>query len=324
MLDAKKCPALCLLAVWLGAVSASSARAQDQDQGQNSKSEESNKAVLSVCDLRAPGAFPEYQGSIVTVAGQLDANDEVTLLSSDECAGAVYLIDDQSLKEADPSIALAYRAGVDAKRSCRDERPFRVVLRGRLDLGSYEFGLLYGFKVADVLESDFSAGVSRACAYKTAPARGPARTFFPERLEIEGHVAAFHWPGRVFPGFEGIHIEHLVVLVDKVLKGEAAPRFIRADFWAFHDNEDYTLPDAVFEAGHLFHFNVTSPSAASAEHESCQADVQQVVKFTDEEQHTSVGIMPAFTLLDSSQALPTFRSLPCYELTKKQNLSLIE
>lgn len=270
-------------------------------------------APISVCELRAKDGFAKYFGEEVMVSGDIDANMELTLFSSEGCDQSVLLKEAEPLG-GDSEVLAAIRVGIEAKRNCNDERPLHAVVLGRLDMLSNEYGSFYQFTVTNVLSAEFNLGVSKVCQLRREPQKGPTIYPFPERLEFEGRVMAYDWPGHTFPGFENIHIEHLLVHVDEISSGKLAP-YIRVDFWGVTHLDEYKLPKAVFEAGNKFRFSVVPPSMAAADDETCGGLSQETIRFVDENDKNLEEIS-ALTILEPTRQLPALRTLPCYVVQK--------
>ncbi len=279
------------------------------------------KEAVSVCALRALGGFAKYSGDVVTVTGEVDANAEFTLLSGKVCDRGVMLKFGVPTPNSDSERFSRFRSAVESKIGCYEDRPLEVELSGKLDMQSNTYGNFYTFTVVDVRKVDFGEGRSRTCVPSTSTPQAPSRNAFPEPYDVDGRVVAFHWPSHVFPGFENIHIEHFVVQLNDRTAVGAEPRFIRVDFWGAPHLDDYRLPDAVYEQGHLWRWHLVPLSMASVEDELCTDDVQQTMSFVDIS-GKEIRRETAFKVLAAAPDLPAFATLPCY-VVKKAGLSLI-
>jgi hypothetical protein len=277
--------------------------------------------TFSVCDLRSEGGFAKFYDEIVTVTGEVDATPDLTLLVSRGCDQAVQLVESESLRKQSSPILESFRSGIEEKTGCRDERPFQVALRGKLEMSRGAGDLLYTFRVTRVLKVEFLGGRSLNCPVLANPGPTPLHWLFPEPLDMEGRIVAYDWAADFFPGFENIHIEHFVVRVERVFNGPQSAKYIRVDFWGAPHIEDYRLPSAIFEKGHLWRMYLVPPSAATVSKETCQPDVDLTVTNVDED-GKEIEKEPSFRSLETVADLPDFRSLPCYVL-RKQDLSLV-
>ena len=276
--------------------------------------------IFSVCDLRSDGGFAKFYDEIVTVSGQVEAKSGQALLLGQECNQTVQLVESESLRKQNSPTLIAFRNGIEAKVGCRDERPLRVIVRGKFEMAHAGGDLLYTLEAASVVRAEFLNGRSLNCSLPTNPILS-LDWLFPEPLDVEGRVVAYHWANHVFPGFEGIHIEHFVLRVERVLAGHSDPKYLRVDFWGASHLDEYRLPDEIFEEGKLWRMYLVPHSAASVSKETCQPDVDLTITYVDENGR-EIGKEPTFSSLDTVSDLPDFGSLPCYVL-RKENLSIV-
>lgn len=278
--------------------------------------------IFSVCDLRSDRGFARFYDEIATVTGQVEATSALTLLLGQGCDQTVQLVESESLRKQNSPALTALRSGIEAKIACRDERPLRVVVKGKLEMADAAGDLLYTLKATSVVKVEFLSGRSPNCPLPATSAATSLHWLFPEPLDIEGRIIAYHWANHVFPGFENIHIEHFVVRVERVIEGHSVPKYIRVDFWGAPHLDEYRLPDEIFEKGNLWRMYLVPHSAASVSEETCQPDVDLTITNVDENGR-EIGKESAFSSIETVSDLPDFGSLPCY-VVKKENISLVQ
>ena len=136
-------------------------------------------------------------------------------------------------------------------------------------------------------------------------------------LVIEGRIVAYNWVSRT-PGFENIYVDHFIVDVMRVLKGDLPQRRIRVDFWGVSHLREYNLPDEVFEPGHIWRLYLRPSGSPPQNEEVCGTDVQESVSFTDEKSGDEVekkpAIVPVGTVGEDEHL--TYAGLSCFEVNK--------
>jgi hypothetical protein len=113
------------------------------------------------------------------------------------------------------------------------------------------------------------------------------------------------------PGFENIYVDHFIVHVTNVRRGEVAERRIRVDFWGVSHLPEYNLPAHVFDRGPLWRMYLRPAGDSPGNSEVCSKDVQETISSVDdaglEFEKTS-----AITALSGETSL-TYAGLRCFE-----------
>jgi len=133
---------------------------------------------------------------------------------------------------------------------------------------------------------------------------------------IEGRIVAYNWASRM-PAFENIYVDHYIVDVTRVLKGDLPQNRIRVDFWGVSHLSEYNLTDEVFEPAHAWRLYLRS-ATSPVNDEVCRAEVQESVSFVDEQSGDGVENKSAIVAVGAAQdqAHLTYVGLPCFEMNK--------
>ncbi len=134
---------------------------------------------------------------------------------------------------------------------------------------------------------------------------------------IEGRIVAYNWVSRM-PAFENIYVDHYIVDVTRVLKGELPQNRIRVDFWGVSHLSQYNLPDEVFDPAHTWRLYLRPSATSPVNDEVCRADVQESVSFVDEKSGDEVEKKSAIIAVGAAQdqAHLTYVGLSCFEVKK--------
>jgi hypothetical protein len=108
-----------------------------------------NVTTVDLCTLLSHPV--QYTGKRVRVTGFVYADRHVTAVGSDKCDGLLVLRYDN--KALPPN----FISGVEAKRGKRDNRPFRVIIQGKIERPvCRELGCLTRIAVTRVVDAKFS------------------------------------------------------------------------------------------------------------------------------------------------------------------------
>jgi hypothetical protein len=134
---------------------------------------------------------------------------------------------------------------------------------------------------------------------------------------VEGRVRAYNWVSRM-PGFENIYVDHLIVDVTRVLKGEIPQSRIRVDFWGVSHLAEYNLPREAFEVDQVWRMYLRPAATSPGNEEVCRGDVQEAISFVDEKTRKEVERQSAIVPIGGTkEALMTYVGLPCFEVHKQ-------
>lgn len=141
---------------------------------------------------------------------------------------------------------------------------------------------------------------------------------------IEGRIVAYNWVSRTMPGFENIYVDHYIVDVSHVLKGELPQGRIRVDFWGVSHLAEYNLPDEALEPGHFWKFYLRPSGTSPVNEDVCRADVQESISFVDQgsgqEVEKKTAIVPVGSAQDQDRL--TYVGLPCFEVNNSFFIAL--
>ena len=140
-------------------------------------------------------------------------------------------------------------------------------------------------------------------------------------IVIEGSVEAYNWVSHIFPGFENIYVDNLLVKVHRALRGHNIGAKIRVDFWGVSHLSRYNLPKELYTPGswRLYLRDISDPPENQ---EVCQGDVQSVVRSVDESGE-EVDSQPATVRVSDGKMAPVeFKGLRCYQLGGLYAISL--
>ena len=148
----------------------------------------------------------------------------------------------------------------------------------------------------------------------------PQPKLFSEPLEIEGAVVAYRWTTHMTMGFEGIYVDVMVVRVDKVLKGDKPPKYIRVDFWGnVYPELKLQLPEELFKGSRRWKMVVNSPSAVFPPNsEVCQPLSKDTITLVHEDIGKSEEVSAFRKTAAESQDYPKVRDLPCFVVNNTQ------
>ena len=148
----------------------------------------------------------------------------------------------------------------------------------------------------------------------------PLPKLFSEPLEIEGTVVAYQWTTHRTMGFEGIYVDVMVVRVDKVLKGDKLPKYIRVDFWGnVYPELKLQLPEELFNGSTRWKMVVNPPSAVFPRNsEICQPLSKDTITLVHEDIGKSEEVSAFRKTAAESQDYSKVRDLPCFVVNNTQ------
>jgi hypothetical protein len=148
----------------------------------------------------------------------------------------------------------------------------------------------------------------------------PAPKLFSERVEIEGAVVAYQWTSHMIMGFEGIYVDVMVVRVDKVVKGDKLPKYIRVDFWGNVDPKlKLQLPEELFKGSARWKMLVNRPSAVFPRNsEVCQPLSKDTITLVHEDTGKSEEVSAFRKTAVGLEDYPDVRHLPCFVVKETQ------
>jgi hypothetical protein len=148
----------------------------------------------------------------------------------------------------------------------------------------------------------------------------PPPKLFSEPLEIEGTVVAYQWTTHRTMGFESIYVDVMVVRLDKVLKGDKPPKYIRVDFWGNVSPElKLQLPEELFNGSTRWKMVVNPPSAVFPRNsEICQLLSKDTITLVHEDIGKSEEVSAFRKTAAESQDYPKVRDLPCFVVNNTQ------
>ena len=152
------------------------------------------------------------------------------------------------------------------------------------------------------------------------PPTGYVKDFLDKRLTcppvvVEGRIVAYNWVTHAAPGFENIYIDHFIVDVTNVLRGNLAEHRIRVDFWGVSHLPEYNLPAHVFNLGPLWRMYLRRADEPPANSEVCSKDVQETISSVDDA-GKEVDRTSAITALSGETSL-TYAGLRCFEANQQ-------
>jgi hypothetical protein len=132
---------------------------------------------------------------------------------------------------------------------------------------------------------------------------------------IEGTIVAYNWVSRSMPGFENIYIDHLLLDVSKVLRGQLDRTRIRVDFWGVAHLPDYNLPKEITEPGKTWRMYLRPAEQPPENREVCN-DVQMTVSFVDE-QGKEIEKKSVVVSVTPSTGPTSYSVLPCFQVERQ-------
>jgi hypothetical protein len=152
------------------------------------------------------------------------------------------------------------------------------------------------------------------------PPTGFVKDFLDKRLTcppvvVEGRIVAYNWVTHAVPGFENIYVDHFIVDVTNVHRGNVAERRIRVDLWGVSHLPQYNLAAHVFDRGPLWRMYLRPADDSPANSEVCSKDVQETISFVDESGR-ELEKTSAVTALSGETSL-TYAGLRCFEANQQ-------
>lgn len=152
------------------------------------------------------------------------------------------------------------------------------------------------------------------------PPSGSVKDFLDKRVTcppvvVEGRIVAYNWITHAMPGFENIYVDHFIVDVTNVRRGDVAERRIRVDFWGVSHLPEYSLPAHAFDRGPLWRMYLRPAGDSPGNSEVCSKDVQETISSVDDagrelEKTSAIAALSGETSL-------TYAGLRCFEANKQ-------